>query len=92
MEMFSKTEYKEALQNGVYDVKFIKADGTERVMTCTLMPSFLPENTVNEEATPRKENDNVISVWDLEKFGWRSFRIDSVISFNPYSQVPGTGN
>jgi hypothetical protein len=83
MEMFSKQEYKEALHTGVYSVTFTKADGTTREMLCTLKEEFLPE--VNPDtASSRKENDDVVNVWDVEKDGWRSFRIDSVISFEPY--------
>jgi len=29
----------------------------------------------------KSRNDNVLAVWDVENKGWRSFRIDSVISF-----------
>jgi hypothetical protein len=83
MEMFSKQEYKEALSTDIYNVTFTKADGTTREMLCTLKEEFLPE--VNPDtASSRKENDDVVNVWDVEKDGWRSFRIDSVISFEPY--------
>jgi hypothetical protein len=83
MEMFSKQEYQEALFGGVFNVTFTKADGTTRQMLCTLREEFLPE--VNpDNASSRKENDDVVNVWDVEKDGWRSFRIDSVISFEPH--------
>jgi len=50
-------------------------------MTCTLQPSFLPEQVETEKT--RKQNDDVLSVWDTESNGWRSFRFDSVISYSP---------
>jgi hypothetical protein len=58
-------------------VTFEKKDGTERVMNCTLQVSIVPQ--VNTEST-RKENDDVVAVWDLEKDAWRSFRVDSIKS------------
>jgi len=78
----TKDKITETLRNNVKVVTFTKADGTERVMKCTLMPEHLPEQvSVPEpgvEHAVRKQNDNVCSVWDIEKEGWRSFRVDSV--------------
>jgi predicted DNA-binding transcriptional regulator YafY len=28
---------------------------------------------------PRKQNDDVLAVWDLDNSAWRSFRLDSII-------------
>lgn len=62
-------------------VIFTKADGTERIMECTLMKSFLPEQIDIEEYTSeRNTNDGVIAVWDLDKEDWRSFRLDRIES------------
>jgi hypothetical protein len=83
----SKTEYKEALAQGIYQVCFEKKDGSFRVMTCTLAPELIPK-TLKECADAlmmkpkRKENDTVLAVYDLEKGCWRSFRIDFVATFN----------
>ena len=64
------------LQDGVATITFTKVDGTNRVMRCTLHPDYLP--VIVESKTPRKQNPDVISVWDLDVGGWRSFRVDSV--------------
>jgi hypothetical protein len=72
---------KELLKNGVVEVTFTKMNGDKRVMTCTLQPSFLPEEVETEKT--RKQNDDVLSVWDIDANGWRSFRFDSVISYSP---------
>jgi|SRR5665213_40802 len=69
---------KTGLETHICIVHFTKADGSERTMRCTLLPEYLPElpplhvdkETVNEER---------LVVWDLEKNGWRSFRLDSII-------------
>jgi hypothetical protein len=37
-----------------------------------------PGQQLLTEASPKAENPNTISVWDIENNGWRSFRLDSV--------------
>lgn len=75
----NKHELKEIIQNGVVTVIFTKADGTERTMKCTLLPEYLPQQgQFLVESSNRKENNAVLSVWDIDANGWRSFRLDSV--------------
>lgn len=78
-----QNEYlKNALHEGIVEVVFIKKDGTERKMKCTLKADLLPAQTDLEEAVQKKTpNPAVLAVWDLENEGWRSFRYDSVIGF-----------
>lgn len=59
-------------------VTFIKKDGSERVMNCTLNPSVLPTKEITNEAKTRKQPTNTISVYDINQNGWRSFTIKSV--------------
>jgi len=68
------------LRENVVNVVFVKNDGTERVMNCTLKSDLLPEQT--ESTSTRKSNPDVMSVWDLDNAGWRSFRLDSIITFS----------
>lgn len=69
------------LRKRVMEIHFVKVNGENRVMQCSLMPELLPETYVNEateEQKFHKENPNVIAAWDVQKGGWRSFRVDSV--------------
>ena len=77
-DVISKSNILNLLKQGVIEVKFKKVDGSERVMKCTLLESYVKphEKTTDRE---KKVNEDVISVWDVEKEGWRSFRYDSVI-------------
>ena len=59
-------------------ITFTKKDGTERVMYCTLRSDMLPAVEIKEDKTPRKKNENVLSVYDLESNGWRSFTVTAV--------------
>ena len=83
--LVDKYELKEDLKNGVVTVVFEKVDGTERTMRCTLSDLYVPQVLTeydqdgNAIVKPqRKRNDDVVSVWDIDNSGWRSFRLDSV--------------
>jgi hypothetical protein len=58
-------------------VTFTKSDGTEREMKCTLKEEFIQQYEKKTDRV-RKENEDVLSVWDLDNNGWRSFRVDSI--------------
>lgn len=58
-------------------VTFTKSDGTEREMLCTLREDVI-QSTEKKTDRTKKENLDVMSVWDVEKNAWRSFRLDSV--------------
>lgn len=65
--------------NETVTVTFIKQDGTERVMNCTLKPELLPEaKPLAEGKTPRKESTTSIRVFDIDKQDWRSFTTKNV--------------
>jgi hypothetical protein len=82
--MFDRDTVLKDLRQYVVEVTFKKVDGSPRVMRCTLAPQHLPKsyNESVEEQNNEKEfhqrNDNVIAAWDIQKGGWRSFRVDSV--------------
>lgn len=59
-------------------VTFTKKDGTERVMKCTLNSKVLPPMPVTEGKKERKQNPDVLAVYDIDAQGWRSFTIKSV--------------
>lgn len=69
----------QALHEGIVTVKFTKVDGTERDMKCTLHESHIVPHDKKTDRV-KASSDNNISVWDVENHGWRSFRLDSVIS------------
>ena len=65
------------LRTDIVNLTFLKKDDTIRKMKCTLIEASLP---ILEKKTDRvrKENDDVLSVFDLEKNEWRSCRYDSI--------------
>ncbi len=78
---YDKSTILEAARQGVITVRFTKKNGDERIMKCTLLSEYLPQQKDIEEVST-KENSNLLAVWDVEANGWRSFRIDSVIALN----------
>jgi hypothetical protein len=68
------------LRQGPVTVKFKKVDGTERTMKCTLSEDLILPYPVSESKREKKQNDEVLAVYDLEKESWRSFRLDNIIS------------
>jgi hypothetical protein len=80
--MMNKYELKQQLQGDIATVTFEKKDGTVRAMRCTLLAEYLPapEGPQLLTESTRQENDQVLSVWDIENGGWRSFRLDSIKS------------
>lgn len=61
-------------------VTFTKVNGDIRTMNCTLCEDFIPvDPTHNIVSGPRHTSQNVISVYDLDKKDWRSFRIENIL-------------
>lgn len=63
-------------------VHFTKKNGEERIMTCTLRPDFIPQDsmpkgTTKKEPKPLSEQ-TACSVYDVQAKGWRSFLWDNV--------------
>lgn len=78
-----KSEVINMLKNETVDVEFVKKDGSLRLLTCTLREDKLPAQVDLEQAIQtRKENPDVLAVFDLVNQGWRSFRWDSVKTIN----------
>jgi hypothetical protein len=80
MDTANKDALKDALHKGVVHVGFTKTNGEKREMRCTLRSDVIPPSAVVEGKTPKKENPDVMAVWDLDKSAWRSFRLDSIDS------------
>jgi hypothetical protein len=69
---------KALLECNVMAIDFTKSDGTERNMICTLVPNRI-DPLVNPHVTAiNKKPADSLRVWDIEKHGWRSFRLDRI--------------
>jgi len=69
------------LEQNVLVVDFTKLNGDKRVMTCTLREDMKPAATKKDPLSQKKVrevSDAVVSVWDVNAKGWRSFRYERV--------------
>ena len=77
----TKEELKMQLEQNVLVVDFTKLNGDKRLMTCTLREDIKPAATKTDTMSQKKVreiSDAVVSVWDVNAKGWRSFRYDRI--------------
>ena len=77
----TRDDLMKLLTKNVAVVTFLKLDGDERVMTCTLKEDIKPQAVKTDPLSQKKVrevSDKVCSVWDVNAKGWRSFRYDRV--------------
>jgi hypothetical protein len=85
MDRFFREEIVNKLKQGLLEVTFNKVNGDERVMTCTLQEGVIPAATKKDPLSLKKVrevNPEVVSVWDTNATGWRSFRVANVTDVN----------
>lgn len=73
------------LRKGIVEFKFKKANGDMREMRATLVNRVMPENkipTSDYNSSLLRENVDVIRCFDVDIKDWRSFRVDSLESYN----------
>ncbi len=68
--------FKEILQEKAVQVRFEKVDGSIRIMKCTLRSEAYSDYVFKGGD---ESDDDILSVWDLEKDAWRSIRKGSLI-------------
>ena len=76
-----KEDLKNLLEQNVLVVDFTKLNGDKRVMTCTLREDMKPAATKDDAMSQKKVrevSDAVVSVWDVNAKGWRSFRYERI--------------
>lgn len=73
------TEFNKMLHEGVVDFEFIKKDGTVRSAKGTLLAEHLPAPKADSDSTPRKQNENVMVYFDMDKKSFRSFVKESFV-------------
>ena len=80
-----RSEMIEELLKRECRVIFRKVSGESRDMICTLNPDVIPAATKTDplsQTKVRELNEEVLAVWDIKAAGWRSFRVENVVSFS----------
>ena len=78
-----KEDYRSRLSHGVWTVEFTKVDGTAAIMECTLDPKLLPPPHDHLPLQQRFEHDDLLSVYAIDRNGWRSFKVANVKACYP---------
>ena len=81
----NRSEMIEELLKRECRVIFRKVSGESRDMICTLNPDVIPAATKTDplsQTKVRELNEEVLAVWDIKAAGWRSFRVENVVSFS----------
>ena len=73
----TQEELTNLLSESTLVVTFNKLDGDERVMTCTKDTKLIPEESLPKTNKPPKAQ-GLVTVWDVNAKGWRSFKYDRV--------------
>ncbi|MHA2055085.1 MAG: SH3 beta-barrel fold-containing protein [Candidatus Hodarchaeales archaeon] len=72
---------KELLKDNDVLVRFVKKNGEDRAMVCTLRQQVIEQyerKTVGSKPRP----DTLYVVWDLEKDAWRMFDIGTLFEYH----------
>jgi hypothetical protein len=56
------------LRSEIVELTFIKKDGSERIMTCTLAEQKIPDEHA-PKGVERAKSDEAVAVFDLENYG-----------------------
>lgn len=78
---YNRETLLELFRNGEVQMKFRKVDGGIRLLRGTLRGDMIPEqNETKSKRATRSAHANpaLITVWDLDAEGWRSFYADCV--------------
>ena len=75
-------ELRNLLRENVLKILFLKKDGTEREMYCTLMPETIKNTFSEKNKNEAVAQTRTIAVFDTEKQGWRSMIIENIISYS----------
>jgi|TARA_B110000908_G_C10248207_1_gene450162 hypothetical protein len=80
--VIERNTLEQQLKENIMEVTFNKINGDKRIMSCTLSKNVLPPATKKDPITQekiRKINEEVMSVWDTNANGFRSFRMANIV-------------
>jgi hypothetical protein len=78
-------EIVNTLREGVVNLSFTKVkDGAVREMKATLVSDMIPEDKMpkTDANANTEKNQLAVRVFDLDLNDWRSFRVDSLLTFS----------
>ena len=76
---YNRSTLLEMLHSREVSIKFLKQDGSVRILRGTLVDSLIPQQKESSSKRKHSSSTDVITVWDLDSAGWRSFSPSSVL-------------
>lgn len=71
------------MKSGIANFKFEKKDGELREMNATLVSSQIdPRFHKETNPNPYDANPDLVVCWDIDKSGWRSFKLSTLTEYN----------
>ncbi len=70
------------LRQGIVHLQFKKVNGDLRNMIGTLNRDLIPAEKHPQEGKERKENENLVVLFDTEVQDWRSFRTENLVEYS----------
>lgn len=97
MTKYNTQENKSHIINELTDnnviITFTKISGETRIMNCTLQEGIIPKATKDDQMSQKKIRNispEVLTVWDVDKKGWRSIRWDNIVKVENEQQTERT--
>lgn len=75
----TRQDYLDLLHKYKLEIAFVKKDGSDRVMLCTLRSDLLPPYDGDGGSTKKPDEAN-LTVWDIESQGFRKIQISTIKS------------
>lgn len=72
--MLNNSKFMDLVGDNVFEAKFTKKDGSERIMIATVNLNLIPSEQ-HPENPGRYIKEDVVRVFDLQKQGWRSINL-----------------
>ena len=75
-----KERLKQMLREGTIEFEYTKKDGTTRIAVgTTKLDLFKDSVNYKQPAGNREVNSDIITYWDMDKDGWRSFNGNNLV-------------
>lgn len=77
----TSNDLRNYLRDSVMEIIFIKKDGSERTMRCTLCEDFFEPYAPKTNTKPRSISTSAVSVFDLDLKQWRSVIPENILTY-----------
>lgn len=81
MIQLSSIDLRNYLRDNVMEIVFIKKDGSERTIQCTLCEDFFEPYAPKSNTKTRTVSTSAVAVFDLQLKQWRSIIPENILTY-----------